>query len=548
MSITGNLRTLEFAELLQWLAQGQKTGALVINNGKVEKRIYFQEGKIICSESNNPAEHLGTFMVREGLLDEATLARAVKLQESTQILLGKVLVTLGTLSEDELHRTLRRKTEESLYELFNWTAGDFKFLPGDLPKLPMVPLEIDVTNVVLEGAKRFDEARRDARAGTGDYGAEIEEVLSSEIFQGVDFSEAEPLPGTTESLAMREDNFETEVEEESPAEVRGYYSGSARAVGKTPMLAAAAAIAAIAIGITAYVFMRPDPAAGTADRASLESSLPADSPDPLDDMEDLYLPPDSELEEADAGLTEDGAGEPIAEPAQPDESEQMRARYESELAALKQQLAQAQVVAAERDAAMGRVAELEEQVAQAQESEEAYDAVLEPEPQFVMARLQDPVEESTISAGGDEPPPLGPPTPATEADHEAGTDFATEMVELAPSPVLNDLTSAPPVPEEVEAAEIDEPGPEISSPVLLSRPKPRFPAAAMRLGKEAVITLRLLVGTDGKVVDVERVGDEAGMGFDKAAINAALGTRWQPATRDGEPVEMWTEMRIAFKP
>ena len=42
------------------------------------------------------------------------------------------------------------------------------------------------------------------------------------------------------------------------------------------MLAAAAAIAAIAIGVGSYFFMRPDPAGGTADRAGLESSsLPA---------------------------------------------------------------------------------------------------------------------------------------------------------------------------------------------------------------------------------------------------------------------------------
>ena len=35
------------------------------------------------------------------LIDEATLSRAVKLQDSTQILLGKVLVTLGTITEED---------------------------------------------------------------------------------------------------------------------------------------------------------------------------------------------------------------------------------------------------------------------------------------------------------------------------------------------------------------------------------------------------------------------------------------------------------------
>ena len=70
----------------------------------------------------------------------------------------------------------------------------------------------------------------------------------------------------------------------------------------------------------------------------------------------------------------------------------------------------------------------------------------------------------------------------------------------------------------------------------------------MRLKKEAVVTLRLLIDPTGKVVDVERVGPDPGMGFSKAAINAALATRWEPATADGEPTEMWAEMRISFKP
>ena len=38
-TIAGNLRALELAELLQLLAQGAKTGMLVVSDGQVEKRI-----------------------------------------------------------------------------------------------------------------------------------------------------------------------------------------------------------------------------------------------------------------------------------------------------------------------------------------------------------------------------------------------------------------------------------------------------------------------------------------------------------------------------
>ena len=151
MSITGNLRTLELSELLQWLAQGTKTGVLIIENADTEKRIYFDRGTIVSSESSDSQEHLGHFLIEEGLIDEPTLARALKLQQATQILLGKVLVTLGAITEKDLSQVLQQKTQETIYELFGWPEGEFRFVPDDLPEFPMVPMALDVTNIVLEG-------------------------------------------------------------------------------------------------------------------------------------------------------------------------------------------------------------------------------------------------------------------------------------------------------------------------------------------------------------------------------------------------------------
>ena len=146
-------------------------------------------------------------------------------------------------------------------------------------------------------------------------------------------------------------------------------------------------------------------------------------------------------------------------------------------------------------------------------------------------------------------------TMAPVSEHEVRSDFAAEMVDPTADATLPTLDVVEPpqaeaTVEEPAATVSDEPEgePLISSPVLLSRPNPRYPAAAMRLRKQAEVSLRILIGTNGKVVDVERVGPDPGMGFSKAAINAALATQWRPATRDGEPIEMWTEMRIAFKP
>ena len=157
MGITGNLKTMELSELLQWLSQSRKTGTLVIDNGDVEKRIFFESGKVISAAASDPSEYLGHFLVSHGFIDEAILAQAMDMQKETQMMLGKILVTINAISEENLETMLRLKAEEGIYELFTWPEGDFEFLDEDLPDYTMVPLSIDIPGLVMEGTRRLDE-------------------------------------------------------------------------------------------------------------------------------------------------------------------------------------------------------------------------------------------------------------------------------------------------------------------------------------------------------------------------------------------------------
>jgi hypothetical protein len=160
MGIVGNLRTMQLEELLQWLSQSKKSGTLEINSGKVEKRIFFKDGRIHSSSSSKPEEYLGHFLVSHGLISEMELSKAIELQEKTRTLLGKILVTTGALRETDLHHMLRLKAEESIYDIFSWTEADFRFLDDVLPESALVPMSLDVTAIVMEGVQRVDEWRR----------------------------------------------------------------------------------------------------------------------------------------------------------------------------------------------------------------------------------------------------------------------------------------------------------------------------------------------------------------------------------------------------
>ena len=139
MGITGNLKTMQLSELLQWLSLGQKTGTLLIDGHGVEKRIYFQNGRINSSSSSDQREYLGHFLVSHGYITEEELKMAMEVQEESNILLGKILVMINAISRPDLLRLMRKKAEESIYDVFLWEEGDFEFVDGELPDLKMVP-------------------------------------------------------------------------------------------------------------------------------------------------------------------------------------------------------------------------------------------------------------------------------------------------------------------------------------------------------------------------------------------------------------------------
>ncbi|HEX6083887.1 MAG TPA: DUF4388 domain-containing protein [Thermoanaerobaculia bacterium] len=160
MALSGNLRTMLPGDLLQWLSLGQKTGTLVISNKRVEKKIFFRNGRVISSASNDPREYLGQFLMSHGYLTEPELKKAMEVQQQSGILLGKILVMIEVINEPDLVRFMRLKAEEEIYDIFLWNDGDFYFVDDELPQMEMIPLQVDVTGIIMEGTRRVDEWAR----------------------------------------------------------------------------------------------------------------------------------------------------------------------------------------------------------------------------------------------------------------------------------------------------------------------------------------------------------------------------------------------------
>ncbi|HJW09079.1 MAG TPA: DUF4388 domain-containing protein [Holophagaceae bacterium] len=160
MALKGNLATMGLEDLFQWLAVGKKTGILVIKGAHHTKKVAFQEGRVIHVGSDDPKEYLGQFLIAHGRITEVQLREALAAQDSEKQLLGRILVSRNLVREDEIQQIVQFKAEETVYDAFLWDTGEFEFLEGATPAPDVVLITLDVTSVVLEGARRRDEWHR----------------------------------------------------------------------------------------------------------------------------------------------------------------------------------------------------------------------------------------------------------------------------------------------------------------------------------------------------------------------------------------------------
>ncbi len=158
MSLSGNLRTVSFPDILQLLATGKKTGVLEAKTATRQKEVAFKGGNIIYASSINSSEDLlGNMLLRRGKISKGDLERAITLHKQTGRQLGTTLIDMGLFDKQEIGECLKLQIEEIVYNLFSWSDGDFVFHEDAKPKNAPFCVEMNTMNVVMEGTRRIDE-------------------------------------------------------------------------------------------------------------------------------------------------------------------------------------------------------------------------------------------------------------------------------------------------------------------------------------------------------------------------------------------------------
>ena len=161
MALKGTLRDFGLSDIFQLISHQRKTGILYLDDKGKSVAVTFDEGKVVGAESGSAKTHekerVGDILVKSGLLDMVRLEECLQEQKRTAKKLGVVLTEKNFLTEDLFRAALAFQIKETLYKIFQWGSGTYKFdttkVSYDRQFISPLPAEY----ILMEAARIIDE-------------------------------------------------------------------------------------------------------------------------------------------------------------------------------------------------------------------------------------------------------------------------------------------------------------------------------------------------------------------------------------------------------
>ena len=157
MALKGDFNTFFISNILQLLAAENKTGTLLISDGKRQIEIIIKDGYIIYALGARIEFKLGNILKNKNIITTEQLENALREGKKNNLALGTILVQKKIISNDNLEAFIRMQVEEIMYDIFLWEKGEFEYKDAKLNLDRVIVSKLDVTRVLLEAARRIDE-------------------------------------------------------------------------------------------------------------------------------------------------------------------------------------------------------------------------------------------------------------------------------------------------------------------------------------------------------------------------------------------------------
>ncbi len=157
VSLQGNLDSFKLPEVLTFLSTTRKSGTLSLTSESKASYVYFDAGALVFAASDQASLRLGELLLRRKKISGEQFARLDTLMQNDGGRFGQIAVQQGVLSEEQLRDFLKIQVSEILFDAFVWKGGLFSFT--DEMTLPpyATTISVDLSNLIMEGARRIDE-------------------------------------------------------------------------------------------------------------------------------------------------------------------------------------------------------------------------------------------------------------------------------------------------------------------------------------------------------------------------------------------------------
>jgi hypothetical protein len=159
MLLQGNLQEFSLPNIFQLVKMSAKSGALTIRREGESGKIFFRNGMIYYSYAAPQLMPLGERLIKAGAISAAQLDQALTAQKKAGegARIGSILLGQGWIDRETLEQAVREQIQDTAFNFFSWTEGEFEFGAEDSPPEEDILVEMSVETVIMEGCRRIDE-------------------------------------------------------------------------------------------------------------------------------------------------------------------------------------------------------------------------------------------------------------------------------------------------------------------------------------------------------------------------------------------------------
>ena len=152
-----------------------------------------------------------------------------------------------------------------------------------------------------------------------------------------------------------------------------------------------------------------------------------------------------------------------------------------------------------------------------------------------VVRMTENTVEAVLMSEAPPPAPVAPKTPPPKTPAPpppAPTSTAPAITQTTPP-------AAAPTAPAIRTGAVIQPGAHCA--------KPDYPSASRRMEEEGTVTLKFLIGVDGKVMQADIEKSSGFKRLDEAARNALSKCQFRPGTVDGKPEQSWASIKYTWR-